>query len=388
VRPLAVVGNLSLDRVDGGEPRPGGAPFHAARALRVLGRPALVAVKAADVDRRRLLPPLVRLGLPVLWRAGASTATFAFSYDGDRRAMLVEELGPSWTVDDLRGLERVEWVQVGALARSDFPAGTLASLARGRRKVALDGQGLTRPERPGPLVLDADYDPEVLRHVSVLKLAEEEAVTIVGETDEDALRSLDVPEVVVTLAGVRGGDARAGSRTPGRRRPDRGGRLVPRRLPRFAVGGLRAGRVGAPRDRSRRGPARAEVVRALVRTVDGVFEVDLDEEVVLGLADVEVEAEQVAVSLPLLVATAASGSTVIAVVDRRPPLVISNDAGSSWREAGGGLPPGRAVALAWDDPDYALYAARNRLYVSTNGGVFWRALALELPEIEAVALTA
>ena len=129
-------------------------------------------------------------------------------------------------------------------------------------------------------------------------------------------------------------------------------------------------------------------MRALVRTVDGVFEVDLDEEAVLGLADVEVEAEQVAVSLPLLVATAASGSTVIAGVDRRPPLVISNDAGSSWREAGGGLPPGRAVALAWDDPDYALYAARNRLYVSTNGGVFWRALALELPEIEAVALTA
>ena len=129
-------------------------------------------------------------------------------------------------------------------------------------------------------------------------------------------------------------------------------------------------------------------MRALVRTVDGVFEVDLDEEVVLGLADVEVEAEQVAVSLPLLVATAASGSTVIAVVDRRPPHVISNDAGSSWREAGGGLPPGRAVALAWDDPDYAVYAARNRLYVSTNGGVFWRALALELPEIEAVALTA
>lgn len=203
MRPLAVVGNLSLDRVDGGEPRPGGAPFHAARALRVLGRPALVAVKAADADRRRLLPPLVRLGLPVLWRAGASTATFAFSYEGDRRTMLVEELGPAWTVDDLHGLERVEWVHVGALARSDFPAATLAALARGRRKVALDGQGLARPARPGPLVLDADYDPEVLRHVSVLKLAEEEAVTLVGEPGENALRSLGVPEVVVTL-GSRG----------------------------------------------------------------------------------------------------------------------------------------------------------------------------------------
>jgi sugar/nucleoside kinase (ribokinase family) len=169
----------------------------------VLGRPALVAVKAADADRRRLLPPLVRLGLPVLWRAGASTATFAFSYDGDRRTMLVEELGPSWTADDLRGLERVEWVHVGALARSDFPAATLAALARGRRRVALDGQGLARPERPGPLVLDGDYDPEVLRHVSVLKLAEDEALTLVGEPDQDSLRSLGVAEVVVTL-GSRG----------------------------------------------------------------------------------------------------------------------------------------------------------------------------------------
>jgi photosystem II stability/assembly factor-like uncharacterized protein len=109
---------------------------------------------------------------------------------------------------------------------------------------------------------------------------------------------------------------------------------------------------------------------------------------VLGLADVEVEAEQVAVTLPLLISAAACGSTVIAVVDRRPPLAVSNDAGRTWRESGGGLPPGRAVAIAFDDPDYVLFAARNRLYLSTNGGVFWRALAPELPEIEAVALTA
>lgn len=129
-------------------------------------------------------------------------------------------------------------------------------------------------------------------------------------------------------------------------------------------------------------------MRALVRTVDGVFEVDLDEEEVLGSSDVEVEPEPVSVTLPLLVAAAARGSTVIAVVDRRPPLAISNDAGRTWREAGGGLPPGRAVAIADDDPDYVVYAARNRLYLSTNGGVFWRALAPELPEIEALALTA
>jgi hypothetical protein len=129
-------------------------------------------------------------------------------------------------------------------------------------------------------------------------------------------------------------------------------------------------------------------VRALVSTVDGVFEVDLDEEVVLGAVDAVVEADPVCLALPLVVAAAAVGSTVIAVVERRPPLAVSNDAGRTWRESGGGLPPGRAVAIADDDPDYVLYAARNRLYLSTNGGVFWRALAPELPEIEAVSLTA
>ena len=60
--------------------------------------------------------------------------------------------------------------------------------------------------------------------------------------------------------------------------------------------------------------------------------------------------------------------------------------GSTWRESGRGLPPGRAVAVAATDPDTLAYAARNRLYVSRDGGVFWTALAVELPEIDAVAL--
>jgi hypothetical protein len=127
-------------------------------------------------------------------------------------------------------------------------------------------------------------------------------------------------------------------------------------------------------------------VRALVRTVDGVFEVDLDDEQVLGLLDEEVRAPEVEVALPLLVAAAANGSTVVAVVERRPPLVVSNDAGRTWRESGGGLPAGRAVAIGEDDPDLMLYAARNRLYLSEDGGRFWRALVVELPEIEALEL--
>jgi len=118
-----------------------------------------------------------------------------------------------------------------------------------------------------------------------------------------------------------------------------------------------------------------------------VFEVDLEEEMVLGLVEQQVRPAEVELALPLLVAAAANGSTVVAVVDRRPPLVVSNDAGRTWRESGGGLPAGRAVAIGDDDPDLMLYAARNRLYLSEDGGRFWRALVVELPEIEAVALS-
>lgn len=129
-------------------------------------------------------------------------------------------------------------------------------------------------------------------------------------------------------------------------------------------------------------------MNALVRTALGVFEVDLEtEEVEASETDVG-GAPAPAITLPRLVTAAAAGSTVIAVVDMRPPLAVSHDAGRTWRESGRGLPFGRAVAIAEDDPDLIVYAARNRLYVSQDGGRFWRALDVELPEIEALELRA
>jgi hypothetical protein len=125
-------------------------------------------------------------------------------------------------------------------------------------------------------------------------------------------------------------------------------------------------------------------VIATVLTVDGAFGVDLDTEELLEAEPGE-PAEHVPVGLPLVVAAARAGSTVVAVVDRRPPLAVSHDAGATWREAGGGLPPGRAVAIG-DDPDVVVYAARNRLYVSRDGGRFWQALTPELPEIVGLSL--
>ena len=79
-----------------------------------------------------------------------------------------------------------------------------------------------------------------------------------------------------------------------------------------------------------------------------------------------------------------SGSTIVLLLERRPPLMVSHDSGGTWSERGSGLPAGRAVALG-ESPDDILFAARNRVYVSRNGGVFWRAVAVELPEIRDVA---
>jgi hypothetical protein len=123
---------------------------------------------------------------------------------------------------------------------------------------------------------------------------------------------------------------------------------------------------------------------AIVRTSFGDYLVDLETEEVTGEATSFEPPAPAQVELPRVVSATAVGSTIVAVLDRRPPLAISNDAGQTWREAGSGLPKGFAVAIDENNPDRMLYAARNRLYLSENGGTFWRSLVPELPDIEAV----
>ena len=199
MRRLGVVGLVSLDRVDGGIPRLGGAPVYAARALRLLGSPAVVATKVADEDR----PRLSVLGVPVVARPAAQTIGFRIENDGNTRHMEIDQLGDPFTPEDVTGwlsraLADADWVHAGALTREDFPAATLAALARAH-VISLDGQGLVRRPEVGELVLDTDYDPEILEHVSILKLAHDELAALGLELEEGALASLGVREVVVTL---------------------------------------------------------------------------------------------------------------------------------------------------------------------------------------------
>ncbi|HYY02863.1 MAG TPA: PfkB family carbohydrate kinase [Gaiellaceae bacterium] len=197
--PLALVGNLSFDLVDGGLPRIGGAPIHCGRALRMLDARATVIARCGRDDREKFRRGFARLGLPVMLRdVDGDTTTFAFTYEGDRRLMRVTKIGKVWGVADVAKVPRGAWVHVGALLRGDFPVETLAALARGRR-VSFDGQGLTRVRAVGSLRLEAETDGEMLRHVAILKLAVEEAQALAGGIEPKALAELGPPEVVVTF---------------------------------------------------------------------------------------------------------------------------------------------------------------------------------------------
>jgi sugar/nucleoside kinase (ribokinase family) len=201
VRALAVIGPLARDVVDDRAERIGGGPWYAARALRALQQPALVIAKCGEPERRSYLRRLAALGLPVSLVSRGETTSFSFRYDADgNREMRVDAIGEPWSEGDEpeRGLRRVEWVHVAPLLRGDFPTETLERIAR-RRRVLLDGHGLVRIRDVGPLALDADFDRALLRHVSILKLAEDEARVILDGAEIEELRGLGVPEVVVTF---------------------------------------------------------------------------------------------------------------------------------------------------------------------------------------------
>ena len=200
MRGIAVIGNLSRDVIDGGAPRVGGAPYHAARALRLLGGNSRIVARCAESDRRALVGPLAALGVPFTWLPAPSTATFELRYTGEERAMTIPDPGAPWSVKDVRAVGRADWLQVGALTRGDFAPDVLAALARNSR-LALDGQALVRPATKGPLVLDADFDPDVLRHITALKLSEEELETLGGE---ERVATLEIPELLITRGSATG----------------------------------------------------------------------------------------------------------------------------------------------------------------------------------------
>jgi sugar/nucleoside kinase (ribokinase family) len=198
---IAILGNVARDRVDDGPPSPGGCPSFAALALRMLGRDGQIVTRFAEADRELFAPVVAELGDSAEVLAARATSGFGLVYDGQQRMMTVDAIGDAWKPEDVAVVATdVEWAHVAPLLRSDFPPETLAALAAAGRRVSLDGQGLVRVPRLGPLTVDADFDPALLAPLTVLKLAQCEAAAVTGNgfDERDAAR-LGVPEILLTL---------------------------------------------------------------------------------------------------------------------------------------------------------------------------------------------
>ena len=109
MRGVAAIGNLAKDTVDGGRPRVGGAPFHAARALRLLGGNSRIV---------RARPRQTGACWSDRWRLSASAGTGCprrprrysdIRYRGEEREMTIGDPGSPWTLADVSAVGRAEW---------------------------------------------------------------------------------------------------------------------------------------------------------------------------------------------------------------------------------------------------------------------------------------
>ncbi|WP_458316660.1 carbohydrate kinase family protein [Mycolicibacterium brisbanense] len=198
---VTVLGNLAIDVIDGAPPSPGGCASFAGVALESAAGMRHIVAMGAEADHELFDGVLDRFGSMVRFLPADRTSGFRLDYDDtDHRHMSVDAVGPVWTPADIDADDpQTTWIHLAPLLRTDFPADTLAHLAARGHRIAYDGQGLVRADKLGPLIQDRNFSPDLLRHLDVLKLAEDEAVIVAdGPFDEAVAEQLGVPEIVVT----------------------------------------------------------------------------------------------------------------------------------------------------------------------------------------------
>ena len=212
---LTLIANVALDRVNHGAWTCGGCPTFAPYAFAHLQARGVVNAACADEDIAMFRALDVDGSVSFRFKRAATTTRFDLNYSGefsDTRSMVLYTIGHAWSADDVDRLEiDSEWVHLAPLVRSDFSVAAVARLAARGHRVGYDGQGLVRVPQIGELTLDARYDAQLLRHLTVLKLSEEE--TAVVASDDGRGRALarlaEIPELLLTH-GSRGAEIRVG----------------------------------------------------------------------------------------------------------------------------------------------------------------------------------
>ena len=226
---LTLIANVALDRVNRGPWTSGGCPTFAPYAFAHLDALGVINTACADADVPMFRALDANGSVAVHFEPAAATTRFDLDYSGEfgeSRSMVVHSIGHAWSAADIDRLRiDTEWVHLAPLLRSDFSVAAVAHLTSRGHRVAYDGQGLVRVPVVGELTLDARYDSELLRHLTVLKVSEDEIDVLSGEQGrEAALDALSgIPELLLTH-GFRGAEVRTGGLrshvTPDRAIPD------------------------------------------------------------------------------------------------------------------------------------------------------------------------
>ncbi|NVM22620.1 MAG: ribokinase [Desulfobacterales bacterium] len=210
---VCVVGHVTTDIIKVGRKTtiiPGGTAYYTSMALRRLGLNVAVLTKGASKDSERLLRELRDNKITVLWRKGKATAVFEniYSQDApDARSQQIKAIGTPFLAEEAEGI-RAGTFHLGPLTRQDIPLQLLKQLSAKAKIVSLDVQGMLRPSRMGPVVLeDWAEKQQWLECVNILKADESEALIVSGqqraERAAEVLASFGAKEVVITL-GSRG----------------------------------------------------------------------------------------------------------------------------------------------------------------------------------------
>lgn len=201
---LTVLGNVAIDSVDGADPTPGGCPSFIGPTLLAAPGEARVVTRVAGDDAPLFAAQFAHYPVPLTVLPAVRTNGFQLLYNGEYRRVVVDCVGDPWTTEDIDAASiDTEWVHIAPLLREEFPVATLRHLVEAGHRISFDGQGLVREAAIGTLREDDRYDPAILPTLSILKVAEEEAVIVAGGslTEEHVMR-LEVPEVVATLGSV------------------------------------------------------------------------------------------------------------------------------------------------------------------------------------------
>jgi sugar/nucleoside kinase (ribokinase family) len=198
---VTVLGNLAIDIIDGAAPSPGGCASFAGVALEAADGTGRIVAMGAERDHTLFDGLLEQFGPLVRILPSDVTSSFSLDYDDtDHRHMGVKAIGPVWAPADIEAAApETTWVHLAPLLRTDFPADTLAALVARGHRIAYDGQGLVRADQLGPLTEDRQFPADLLTHLDILKLAEEEAVIVAdGTFNASTAQRLGVPEILVT----------------------------------------------------------------------------------------------------------------------------------------------------------------------------------------------